>query len=119
MDKFEKEFTQFVDTTCFQEEVPVSNKDVDFRENYHEEMVGTQEYTGYAAILGPWMIHMFECEAPLMHKFLIKLNEKRMAKDTYYKNIWVVQYQENISARAYLYWSCKCIKDQTDAVVNT
>ena len=54
-----------------------------------------------------------------MHKFLGELNKMRNAKDTYYKNIWVVQYQENIKERAYLHWSCKNIKDQTDAVVNT
>jgi len=62
METYEKEFTKFVETTCFQEEVPLLSPDNEFRENYHEEMVGPYEYTGYAAILGPWMIHMLECE---------------------------------------------------------
>jgi len=77
MERYEKEFTKFVETICFQDDVPLLNPDTEFRENYHEEIMSAQEYTGYAAILGPWMIHMFEAESPLMQKFLFELNKTR------------------------------------------
>lgn len=81
-------------------------------ENNPEEEPG--EITGFAVILGPWVVHLIEAETPLMMQFLKKLLEKRNAKvserGSYYHNAWVVQYTEDIPQRAYFNWNCKQVQ---------
>ena len=36
-----------------------------------------QEYGGFAVVLGPWIVHMFEADTPLMTAFVKKLHEKK------------------------------------------
>ena len=64
------------------------------------------------------MIHLIECENPLMKKFIDALLARSKEKGTYYKNIWVMHYQEDVAYRAYLSWSCKKIADQTESQVS-
>merc|ERR1711990_472909 len=69
------------------------------------------EITGFAVILGPWVVHLIEAENILMKQFIRKLLEKRNTKvserGSYYHNAWVVQYTEDIPQRAYFNWNCK------------
>ena len=80
-------------------------------ENNAEEEPG--EYTGFAVILGPWIVHMFEAEGPLMQQYIHKLNEKKNTKvndrGSYFHNVWVLQFTEDIPQRAYFSWSCKMV----------
>tara|TARA_B110000503_G_C6885606_1_gene304572 strand:+ start:64 stop:252 length:189 start_codon:yes stop_codon:yes gene_type:complete len=61
-------------------------------ENNAEDEPG--EYTGFAIILGPWIVHMFEAEAPLMQQYILKLNQKNNDKvndrGSYFHNVWVL-----------------------------
>ena len=119
LDKLEKEFTKWTEGLLHQEEeVPAEHPDIDFREGNHEGMYQPQVFTGFAAIVyGGFMIHMLECENPLMTKFITALHTRSKEKGSYYKNIWVINYQEDVAYRAYLNWSCKRIGDQTETTV--
>lgn len=65
------------------------------------------------------MLHMLECETPLMQKFMQALLAKSKEKGSYYRGIWAVHYQEDINQRAYINWACKRITDQTEATVDS
>ena len=52
---------------------------------------------------------MFEADTPLMTTFVKKLHEKKKEDGSYYHNIWVLHYTEDVPARAYANWSCKSI----------
>ena len=65
------------------------------------------------------MVHMIECENPLMTKFISSLLAKSREKGSYYRGIWVIHYQEDVAYRAYLNWSCKRIGDQTETTVSS
>lgn len=69
--------------------------------------------------MGGYMIHMFESENPLMTKFISNLHAKSKEKGSYYRGIWIVNYQEDVAYRAYLNWSCKRIGDQTETTVSS
>jgi hypothetical protein len=73
----EKELTNWVTTICQQHHGP-EGWDID------------QLYGGFAVILGPWIVHLFEAETSLMEKFVKKLHEKLREAGSYYVNIWVV-----------------------------
>jgi hypothetical protein len=60
-------------------------------------------------VLGPWIVHMFEADTPLMTTFVKKLHEKKKEDGSYYHNIWVLHYTEDVPTRAYANWSCKSI----------
>ena len=70
----EKEITTWTQTVCANDEEKEFNPKGD----------DPQEYSGFAIILGPWIVHMFEAEDPLMKRFVHKLYEKQTAKDSYY-----------------------------------
>ena len=73
--------------------MPAEHPDIDFREGNHEGMYQPQVFTGFAAIVyGGFMIHMLECENPLMTKFITALHTRSKEKGSYYKNIWVINY---------------------------
>lgn len=77
LNKFEDDFTKWCTNLLFQEEeVPAEHPDIDFREGTHEGIYMKQVYTGFAAIVqGGFMIHMLECENPLMQKFMTALHD--------------------------------------------
>ena len=78
LDKFEKEFTAWCDRLLHQEEeVPAEHPEIDFIEGKHEGTYLRQIYTGFAAIVqNDYMVHMIECENPLMSKFINALYAK-------------------------------------------
>ena len=97
----EKEITNWVTTLCQSHHGP-EGFDID------------QLYGGFAVILGPWIVHLFEAETSLMEKFVKKLHEKLKEPGSYYVNIWVIHYTEDIPTRSYNFssqpnWSAKCI----------
>ena len=63
------------------------------------------------------MVHLIECENPLMIKFIQGLSAKAQEKGSYYKSVFVINYQEDVAYRAYLSWSCKRIGESTEATV--
>ena len=65
------------------------------------------------------MVHMLECENPLMTNFMRALHAKSKEKGSYYKGVWVINYAEDINERAYVTWMCKRISDQTETTVAT
>jgi|TARA_B110001450_G_C17530225_1_gene444372 hypothetical protein len=67
------------------------------------------EYGGLAVVLGPWIVHMFEADAPLMMNFVKKLQEKNKEDGSYYHNVWVLHYTEDVPTRAYMNWSSKSV----------
>ena len=73
--EFDKEFTEWTKQTC---QSPFQPEEDDFVEGQNDTglTAQTQEYTGYAAITGHWMVHLFEAENPLMNKFINRLHEK-------------------------------------------
>jgi hypothetical protein len=117
LDRLEKEFTQWVQGLLRQDgDVPAEDPNIDFREGGHEGFYAPQVYTGYAAIvMGGFMVHMLECENPLMSQFLHALLEESQRKGSYYRGVWVIHYAEDINQRAYINWACKRIPDQTEA----
>lgn len=73
-------------------------------------------YGGFAVVLGPWVVHLFEAEQPLMGRYIKKLYEKSKAKDSYYTGIWIMHYTEDVAQKAYNnQWSCQSINTK-DAV---
>lgn len=113
LDKFEKEFTAWCDRLLHQEEeVPAEHPEIDFIEGKHEGTYLRQIYTGFAAIVqNDYMVHMIECENPLMSKFINALYAKSQEKGSYYRGIWVMHYAEDVAFRAYQNWTCKRITD--------
>lgn len=97
---FAKELTRFI-TQIVQKESDKENPyDDDFREGVPETADYTQlppqEYTGYAICTGPWVVHLFEAENPLMKKIVNGLVEAKRQKGGFYQNMWVVHYTEDI-----------------------
>ena len=95
----EKEITNWVTTLCQQHHGP-EGWDID------------QLYGGFAVILGPWIVHLFEAETSLMEKFVKKLHEKSKEQGSYYVQVHVLHYTEDIPTRAYANWSAKGINTQ-------
>lgn len=92
--------------------MPAEDPNIDFREGAHEGTYTPQVYTGYAAIVqGGYMVHMLECEAPLMGKFISALHARSKEKGSYYRGIFAIHYAEDVAFRAYLNWTCKRITD--------
>ena len=58
------------------------------------------------------MVHCFEAEQTLMTRFVKKLQEKKNTKGSYYSDIWVVHYTEDVASKAYTGWACKSINTQ-------
>ena len=109
-----KEFTRFI-TQLVQKESDKENPyDDDFREGIPEttdnSSLPAQEYTGYAICTGPWILHLFEAENPLMKKIVNGLVEAKRQKGGFYQNMWVIHFTEDIPARAYPSWYCKDVK---------
>ena len=71
------------------------------------------QYGGFAVVLGPWVVHMFEAEQTLMYRFVKKLQAKKDEEGSYYNNIWVLTYTEDVATKAYQGWNCKLINTQT------
>ena len=71
------------------------------------------QYGGFAVILGPWIVHLFEAEAPLINKYVHDLLKKQMSKGSYYNNIWVLHYTEDVPQRAYHSWTAKSVNTQS------
>lgn len=59
--------------------------------------------------MGPFIVHMFEAEQVLMYRFIHKLLQKKKAHGSYYKEIVVLNYTEDIPYKAYVGWTCKSI----------
>ena len=83
----------------------VINNDED--KEFDPKMGEPVKYGGYAVVLGPWVVHLFEAEQPLMGRYIKCLFEKSKAKDTYYTGIWIMNYTEDVAQKAYNdQWSC-------------
>ena len=100
-DSIEREINNWTNTVCMNQE------------NMGEG--GMSEYNGFAVVLGPWIVHLFEADTPLMTTFVKKLQEKNNEDGSYYQNIWVLHYTEDVPTRAYPTWTCKNVpsKDAT------
>ena len=99
---FEKEFTNWCTVVCNtqeEDEIPLQE----------DEQL---QYGGFAVVLGPYVVHMFEAEQTLMYRFIKKLLEKKNEPGSYYNNIWVLHYTEDIASKAYNGWNCKSISTQ-------
>ena len=98
---FEKELNMWVRNVASMPTPLESNED-DFIEGVDpDEPAQIQPYTGYAAIFGAWHVVMIEAENPLMSKFIKHLEAKLDEPNSYYADIWVVHYAEDIPQRAY------------------
>ena len=97
---------------------PLESNEDDFREGADpEEAQQLQAYTGYAAVFGPWHVHLIEAENPLMAKFIKGLEAKLSEENSIYHGLWVIHYTEDVIAPAYESWICKSFKDQTDCII--
>ena len=85
-----------------EKEIEKWTKDVCSTEEEGIEPEEPPVYGGFAVILGPWIVHLFEAETPLVNKFVHDLLAKQMSKGSYYNNIWVLHYTEDVPTRAYL-----------------
>jgi len=61
-------------------------------------------YGGFAVVLGPWCVHMLEAEQTVMYRFVKKLLAKKESQGSYYSNVWVLHYTEDVSQCAYQGW---------------
>lgn len=113
----EKEVTNWTRTVC-SAITPLEDDEDDFREGAltEEQMMSPQPYSGYHAIFGPWIVHLFEAENPLMNRYIQHLMAKRDEKGSMYAEVWVVHFQEDVIP-AYESWIVKTIKEQTDPVI--
>lgn len=58
-DMIEKEMSNWTNNICMSQETTGDDE--------------IQEFGGFAVVLGPWIVHMFEADSPLMMNFLKKL----------------------------------------------
>mmetsp|Transcript_5012 Transcript_5012/g.8548 ORF Transcript_5012/g.8548 Transcript_5012/m.8548 type:complete len:216 (-) Transcript_5012:185-832(-) len=72
-------------------------------------------YSGFAIILGSWMVHLFEAENPLMGRYVRKLSQRMQAKDSYTQSVWVIHFTEDVPQQAYNNWFCKQVNTQQAA----
>jgi len=96
---FEKEMTLWTTNVCVNQEE-------------HEIPIGEGEqlwYGGFAIVLGPWCVHLFEAEETVMKRYLTKLQAKNEESGSYYSNIWVMHYTEDVPTRTFQNWNCKSI----------
>ena len=96
---YEKQFTEWTNKALAsqdEKEIPLQQDE-------------TLEHGGLAVILGPWVVHLFEAEQTLMYRYLNKLQEAQKTKPSIYQGIWVLQYSEDVSVRAFTNWYCKNI----------
>ena len=80
----EKDFSAWVQATCQPEE--------DEKEVLSEELF---EITGFAIVLGPWIVHMLEGHNVMLNQYITKLRDKvnyRTEKGSYYHNCFVLHY---------------------------
>merc|ERR1712086_609189 len=61
-------------------------------------------------ILGPWIVHLFEAEVTLMERFVTKMRQKQTERNSYYQDIHVIHFTEDVDQRAFSTWSCKSIQ---------
>ena len=95
-DQIEKEITNWTNTVCMNQDVAGEDE--------------ITEFGGFAVVLGPWIVHMFEADSPLMMSFMTKLQQKNNEDGSYYQNIWVLHYTEDVPSRAYPNWTCKSVQ---------
>lgn len=67
------------------------------------------EYSGFAVVLGPWIVHLLEAEQVLICRFVKRLNREVIKKGSNYHKAWVLHYTEDVCSRAYHNWYCKSI----------
>jgi hypothetical protein len=97
---------------------PLASNEDDFIEGQDpDESAHAQPYTGYAAIFGAWHVVLLEAENPLMSKIIKHLDAKVDEPNSYYADIWVVHYTEDIAQRVYEGWVCKSYKEQSELII--
>jgi hypothetical protein len=99
---FEKEFSNWTLQT-------VSN---DTEKEYNPLGDAAPKYSGFALVLGSWIVHLFEAPQPLMGRYIRELNKISQTKDSYYKGIWVLHYTEQVAQPCYSSWACKSVNAQ-------
>ena len=89
----EKEVTNWTRTVC-SAITPLEDDEDDFREgNPAEELAKEpQSYTGYQAVFGPWIVHCFEAENPLMNRYIQHLLAKNNEPNSMFAQVWCIHF---------------------------
>ena len=60
---------------------------------------------------------MLEAENPLMSKFIKHLEAKLDEPNSYYADIWVIHYAEDVRQRVFDGWVCRSYKEQSELII--
>mmetsp|Transcript_27040 Transcript_27040/g.26101 ORF Transcript_27040/g.26101 Transcript_27040/m.26101 type:complete len:252 (-) Transcript_27040:40-795(-) len=75
--------------------------------NYFKNLSEGAEFTGLNLLIGPWCLHLLECDSVTVMKMLTALNETAQQPNSLYSQIWIIHQTEECPDQIFSAWICK------------